>query len=45
MLDMSDMEYVRENGKWKISYMNWMERMGLPGAECVKHYWTTLTGY
>lgn len=26
------MEYVRENGKWKISYMNWEERMGLPGS-------------
>ena len=26
------MEYVRENGQWKISYMNWEERMGLPGS-------------
>jgi ketosteroid isomerase-like protein len=26
------MEYVRENGDWKISYMNWEERMGLPGT-------------
>lgn len=27
-----NMEYVRENGKWKISYMNAWERMGLPGT-------------
>jgi hypothetical protein len=27
-----EMEYVRENGKWKISYMSWTERMGLPGG-------------
>jgi hypothetical protein len=26
------MRYVREHGKWKISYMNWEERMGLPGG-------------
>lgn len=26
------MEYIRENGEWKISYMNWEERMGLPGT-------------
>ena len=26
------MRYVRENGAWKISYMNWEERMGLPGG-------------
>jgi ketosteroid isomerase-like protein len=26
------MEYIRENSKWKISYMNWEERMGLPGS-------------
>jgi hypothetical protein len=25
-------EYVRENGKWKISLMYWRERMGLPGG-------------
>ncbi len=25
-------EYVRENGKWKISLMTWSERMGLPGS-------------
>jgi hypothetical protein len=25
-------EYVRENGKWKISLMSWRERMGLPGG-------------
>ena len=27
-----DMKYVRENGVWKISYMSWSERMGLPGS-------------
>jgi len=27
-----DMEYVRENGKWKIDYMSWSERLGLPGS-------------
>ena len=27
-----DMEYVRENGTWKISLMKWTERMGLPGG-------------
>lgn len=27
-----DMRYVRENGIWKISYMSWTERMGLPGS-------------
>jgi len=27
-----DMEYVRENGKWKISLMRWSERLGLPGG-------------
>ena len=27
-----EMEYVRENGKWKISYMSWSERLGLPGS-------------
>jgi hypothetical protein len=27
-----DMEYVRENGRWKISCMRWSERMGLPGG-------------
>lgn len=25
-------EYVRENGRWKISLMYWRERMGLPGG-------------
>jgi ketosteroid isomerase-like protein len=27
-----EMEYVREKEKWKISYMSWTERMGLPGG-------------
>jgi hypothetical protein len=27
-----NMEYVRERGKWKISLMNWTERLGLPGG-------------
>jgi len=27
-----DMDYVRENGKWKIAVMRWSERMGLPGS-------------
>jgi len=25
-----DMKYVRENGKWKFSYMKWRENIGLP---------------
>jgi len=25
-------EYVREDGKWKVSLMTWTERMGLPGT-------------
>ncbi len=33
------MEYVRENGKWKISYMNWEERMGLPGGGPPEGLW------
>ena len=27
-----EMEYVRENGKWKIYFMSWSERLGLPGG-------------
>jgi ketosteroid isomerase-like protein len=27
-----DMDYVRENGQWKISYMRWKELHGLPGT-------------
>lgn len=27
-----EMEYVRENGKWKINFMSWSERLGLPGG-------------
>ena len=27
-----DMEYIRENGEWKISVMRWSERLGLPGS-------------
>lgn len=27
-----NMEYTRENGIWKISRMNWTERLGLPGG-------------
>ncbi len=27
-----DMEYVREDGRWKISVMRWTERLGLPGG-------------
>jgi SnoaL-like domain len=34
-----NMEYVRENGKWKISYMNWTERMGLPGGGPPQGLW------
>ena len=26
------MEYVRENGEWKISFMSFSERLGLPGG-------------
>ena len=25
-------DYVRENGRWRISLMTWTERMGLPGG-------------
>lgn len=34
-----DMEYVRENGKWKISLMRWSERLGLPGGGPPKGLW------
>jgi hypothetical protein len=34
-----DMKYVRENGKWKINYMNWEERMGLPGGGPPEGLW------
>jgi len=27
-----DMDYVRENGVWKIAVMRWSERIGLPGG-------------
>ena len=27
-----NMEYIRENGRWKISLMTWQERLGLPGG-------------
>ncbi|OFV84343.1 MAG: hypothetical protein A2W26_08465 [Acidobacteria bacterium RBG_16_64_8] len=27
-----DMQYVRENGRWKIGVMRWSERIGLPGG-------------
>ena len=27
-----NMEYIREKGEWKISVMNWTERLGLPGG-------------
>lgn len=27
-----EMEYVRENGEWKISNLDWIERIGLPGG-------------
>jgi hypothetical protein len=27
-----DMDYVRENGVWKIAIMRWSERLGLPGG-------------
>jgi ketosteroid isomerase-like protein len=27
-----DMDYVRENGRWKIAVMRWSERIGLPGG-------------
>jgi hypothetical protein len=27
-----DMEYIREDGRWKINCMRWTERMGLPGG-------------
>ena len=31
--------YVRENGVWKISYMSWTERMGLPGSGPPEGLW------
>ena len=34
-----DNEYVRENGKWKISLMYWRERMGLPGGGPPEGLW------
>lgn len=34
-----NMEYVRENGQWKISYMHWRERMGLPGGGPPEGLW------
>lgn len=27
-----DMDYVREEGRWKIAVMRWSERIGLPGG-------------
>ncbi len=27
-----DMDYVRENGRWKIAVMRWRETIGLPGG-------------
>ncbi|MBI5443329.1 MAG: nuclear transport factor 2 family protein [Deltaproteobacteria bacterium] len=27
-----DMDYVREDGRWKIAVMRWSERLGLPGG-------------
>ena len=27
-----DVEYIRENGQWKISLLYWRERLGLPGG-------------
>ncbi len=27
-----DMDYVRENGRWKIAVMRWRETLGLPGG-------------
>lgn len=27
-----DMDYVRENGRWKIAVMRWSETLGLPGG-------------
>jgi len=27
-----NMEYIREKDEWKISLMNWTERLGLPGS-------------
>lgn len=27
-----NMEYIREGGRWRISLMNWTERLGLPGG-------------
>jgi hypothetical protein len=34
-----DMDYVRENGKWKISVMRFTERMGLPGTGPPEGLW------
>ena len=34
-----DMDYVRENGKWKIAVMRWTERMGLPGSGPPEGLW------
>jgi ketosteroid isomerase-like protein len=34
-----NMEYVRERGEWKIRYMNWRERLGLPGGGPPEGLW------
>ena len=33
------MEYLRENGNWKISLMTWTERLGLPGGGPPTNLW------
>jgi hypothetical protein len=34
-----DMDYIRENGRWKINVMRWTERMGLPGGGPPQGLW------
>jgi hypothetical protein len=34
-----DMDYVRENGRWKIKVMRWTERLGLPGGGPPEGLW------
>lgn len=34
-----DMDYVRENERWKIQVMRWSERLGLPGGGPPEGLW------
>jgi ketosteroid isomerase-like protein len=34
-----DMDYIRDNGRWKIQVMRWTERLGLPGGGPPEGLW------